>query len=154
GGNYGQFEIGDHGTLRFRGGSGGERDVFALNLKDVSQCVLPGNNRKGNDVELQFHESDAMDNQAEDALVEMRLCLPAGEAGGDDEPSAAEQFQEQVMERANIRDVKGAVLVEFDRDQGTFLTPRGRYTIEMYGGFMRMHGSKYDYKIQYDDINR
>lgn len=48
----------------------------------------------------------------------------------------------QVMERANIHDVKGKVLVEFNENQGTFDFPRGRYSIEMYSHFMRMHGSR------------
>lgn len=36
------------------------RTLFDLNIKDVSQCVMPGV-KKSNDVELQLHESDAMD---------------------------------------------------------------------------------------------
>lgn len=49
---------------------------------------------------------------------------------------------DQVMERANIHDVKGKVLVEFNENQGTFDFPRGRYSIEMYSRFMRMHGTR------------
>lgn len=48
----------------------------------------------------------------------------------------------QVIERANIHDVKGKVLVEFNESQGTFDFPRGRYSVEMYSHFMRMHGSR------------
>lgn len=36
------------------------RTLFDLNIKDVSQCVMPGV-KKSNDVELQLHESDAKD---------------------------------------------------------------------------------------------
>lgn len=36
------------------------RTLFDLNVKDVSQCVMPGV-KKSNDVELQLHESDATD---------------------------------------------------------------------------------------------
>lgn len=36
------------------------RTLFDLNIKDVSQCVMPGV-KKSNDVELQLHESDAAD---------------------------------------------------------------------------------------------
>ena len=36
------------------------RTLFDLNIKDVSQCVMPGV-KKSNDVELQLHESDATD---------------------------------------------------------------------------------------------
>lgn len=50
---------------------------------------------------------------------------------------------DQVIERANIHDVKGKVLVEFNESQGTFDFPRGRYSVEMYSHFMRMHGSRF-----------
>lgn len=36
------------------------RTLFDLNIKDVSQCVMPGV-KKSTDVELQLHESDATD---------------------------------------------------------------------------------------------
>jgi structure-specific recognition protein 1 len=72
--------------------------------------------------------------------------------------------------------------VEFDLEKGSFLTPRGRYSIELCTSwramlcccffdtslslvtswpfmfsderFFRMRGQKYDYKIKYDDISR
>lgn len=141
------------------------RSTFDLNLSSISQCVLPGKNLKANDVELQFHESEAMDDQAEDCLVEMRLYISGanedqGEDGGDDEGvamrnrAAAEEFVETVSSKADIGDVKGSVLCEFDSSMGTFLTPRGRYALEMYGSQLRMHGPKYDYRIKYSDISR
>ena len=58
------------------------------------------------------------------------------------------------MQTASIRKTTGDVLVSFPQEQGTFLTPRGRYGIELYDFFLRMRGQKYDYKIKYDDINR
>jgi structure-specific recognition protein 1 len=58
------------------------------------------------------------------------------------------------MKTANIKNTTGNVIVEFDETKGTFLTPRGRYTIELYDRFLRMRGNKYDYKIKYDDISR
>jgi structure-specific recognition protein 1 len=58
------------------------------------------------------------------------------------------------MKNASIKNTSGDVIVEFPETRGTFLTPRGRYTIELYETFMRMRGNKYDYKIRYDDISR
>ncbi|CAM9449418.1 unnamed protein product [Discosporangium mesarthrocarpum] len=149
GGNYGNFELLDN-TIRF---TADNKTVFDLNIKDVSQCVMPGINKKSNDVSLQFHESDAAD-QMEDSLVAIRVTLPETYDDDEEEASPAEILQREVMERANIHDVKGKVLVEFDQSQGTFDTPRGRYSIEMYSHFMRMHSSRYDYKIQYNDISK
>jgi structure-specific recognition protein 1 len=58
------------------------------------------------------------------------------------------------MKNASIKNTSGDVIVEFAETRGTFLTPRGRYSIELYESFMRMRGNKYDYKIRYDDISR
>ncbi len=137
----------------------------------VSQCVLPGNNRKGNDVELQFQDSDANSNQDEDVLVEMRLFVAKGkheessekQEGGEEyeeesvawrNRGAAEEFHTSVINFANIGAVKGAMICQFDNTIGTFMTPRGRFALEMYGSFVRMRGPKYDYRIQYSDMNR
>jgi structure-specific recognition protein 1 len=71
-----------------------------------------------------------------------------------DAPSNAELLQQQIMKNASIKKTSGNVIVEFPETRGTFLTPRGRYTIELYETFLRMRGNKYDYKIRYDDISR
>lgn len=51
------------------------RTLFDLNIKDVSQCVMPGV-KKSNDVELQLHESDATD-QTEVSSVTSLIFLPS-----------------------------------------------------------------------------
>jgi structure-specific recognition protein 1 len=58
------------------------------------------------------------------------------------------------MSTANVRKTTGDVIVSFEQSKGTFLTPRGRYTVELYDYFLRLRGQKYYYKIKYDDINR
>jgi len=69
-------------------------------------------------------------------------------------PYPAELMQQKIMQTASIRKTTGDILVEFEQSKGTFLTPRGRYAIELYDWFLRLRGQKYDYKIKYDDINR
>ena len=39
------------------------------------------------------------------------------------------------MKIANIRNTAGNAIVEFDKNVGTFLTPRGRYNITLYDSF-------------------
>jgi len=51
-----------------------------------------------------------------------------------------------------VHSVTGDLLAEFSEEQGTFITPRGRYAMQLYSTFLRMHGAKYDYKITYEDI--
>mmetsp|Transcript_18496 Transcript_18496/g.26118 ORF Transcript_18496/g.26118 Transcript_18496/m.26118 type:complete len:953 (+) Transcript_18496:319-3177(+) len=129
-------------------------EMMTLDLKQVSQCVLPGNNR--NEIELQFPESDTVE-VGTDQLVSIRFYIPPDpEADPQDkaQPSAAELVQSRIMKTANIKNTTGDVICEFDENRGTFLTPRGRYKIELYDSFLRMRGNKYDYKIRYDDISR
>lgn len=68
--------------------------------------------------------------------------------------TAAELLQQSIMQTANIRKTTGDIIVSFPQSKGTFLTPRGRYGVELYDYFLRMRGQKYDYKIKYDDISR
>jgi len=129
-------------------------EMMSLDLAEVSQCVLPGNNR--NEVELQFPESDAIEAN-NDQLVSIRFYIPPDpEVDPADRTvkSSAELLQQRIMQMANIRKTTGDVIVEFDLEKGSFLTPRGRYSIELYERFFRMRGQKYDYKIKYDDISR
>uniref|UniRef100_A0A7S0TAB4 FACT complex subunit SSRP1 n=1 Tax=Pseudo-nitzschia delicatissima TaxID=44447 RepID=A0A7S0TAB4_9STRA len=129
-------------------------EMMSLDLAEVSQCVLPGNNR--NEVELQFPESDAIEAN-NDQLVSIRFYIPPDpEVDPSDRTvkSSAELLQQRIMQMANIRKTTGDVIVEFDLEKGSFLTPRGRYSIELYERFFRMRGQKYDYKIKYDDISR
>mmetsp|Transcript_17041 Transcript_17041/g.40155 ORF Transcript_17041/g.40155 Transcript_17041/m.40155 type:complete len:809 (+) Transcript_17041:83-2509(+) len=131
-----------------------EEEMMSLDLAEVSQCVLPGNNR--NEIEVQFPESDTIE-AGTDQLVAIRMYIPPD---ADHDPqdkeaaTAAEILQQEIMATANIRKTTGDVLVSFPQEQGTFLTPRGRYAIELYDMSLRMRGQKYDYKIKYDDINR
>jgi structure-specific recognition protein 1 len=128
--------------------------MMSFDLAEVSQCVLPGNNR--NEIELQFPETDAVEAN-NDQLVSIRFYIPP-EPEGDPSDRAvktpAELLQQKIMTTANIRKTTGDIIVNFDPEKGVFLTPRGRYSIELYERFFRMRGLKYDYKIKYDDISR
>jgi len=129
-------------------------EMLSLDLAEVSQCVLPGNNR--HEIELQFPESDTHE-AGTDNLVAIRFYIPPDadfENSDKSTPSNAEILQKNIMKSANIKNTTGDMLVEFPETKGTFLTPRGRYAIELYDNFMRMRGNKYDYRIKYDDISR
>jgi structure-specific recognition protein 1 len=150
GGNWGEMRF-EGPNLNFRDAKG-SASVLEIPLEQVSQCALPGKN----EVELQFHEDDTVAGD-EETLVEMRLYLPPPAGQGDeedDETVTAEKFRDEVLQRANIRAVTGKSIVDLDESIGTFLTPRGRYGVEIYGSFLRMHGKTFDYKIMYSNINR
>lgn len=130
-------------------------EIMSFNLKEVSQCVLPGNNR--NEIELQFHESDATMEAGTDQLVHIRFYVPPdADADMQDRETLtpAEHLQKRIMESASIKSSTGEIIAEFSEEQGTFLTPRGRYNVELYDSYLRLRGAKYDYKIKFDDISR
>ena len=119
------------------------KSALELRLHNVSQCVLPGNSK--DEVEIQFYDNDA-ENQEEDCLVQIRMRFPGAGPDEEDEETPAQIFQQRIMERGMIHSVTGDVIAEFSEEQGTFITPRGRYAMQMYSTFMRMHGAKYDYR--------
>ncbi len=139
GSNYGEFDfVNDNLVMK----SISSKKTFELPLQNVSQCVIPGNNK--NEVEIQFQETDTGDKE-DDCLVHIRLHFPStvmdvdepdreageGEDEGDDIQTQAQEFQRRVMEKGSIRSVTGNVIVEFSKEQGTFVTPRGRYAIQV-----------------------
>jgi structure-specific recognition protein 1 len=111
-----------------------------------------------------------------DQLVEMRFYIPGttttaktkedgagGEGGGGDdddddaenaaeEKSAATQFYDTLIEKAEIGETAGDAIAAFL--EVLHLTPRGRFDIDMYESSFRLRGKTYDYKIQYDAIKK
>ncbi|KZT52506.1 SSrecog-domain-containing protein [Calocera cornea HHB12733] len=118
--------------------------------------------------------------RAGDELVEMRFYVPGtvergeddegGEGGkkkadaeGEDEDgdgekeeeeeiSAAQAFHELVKKKAEIGQVLGEYIVEFN--DVLLLTPRGRYDLDIYPRFLRLRGKTYDYKILHTSVTR
>ena len=129
-------------------------EMLSMDLGEVSQCVLPGNNR--NEIEMQFLESDTVE-AGTDQLVAIRFYVPPDQdvdPGDKESATPAEVLQSRIMQVASVKKTSGSIIAEFEESKGTFLTPRGRYSIELYDSFLRMRGAKYDYKIRYDDISR
>lgn len=129
-------------------------EMLSMNLAEVSQCVVQGNTQ--NEVELQFHELDTVE-AGTDQLVGIRFYIPPDPDADPTDKEAqtpAEQLQQTITKVARIKNTAGNAIVEFDENKGTFLTPRGRYNLTLYDTYLRMHGTRYDYQIKYDDISR
>lgn len=47
----------------------------------------------------------------------------------------------------------GEAILTFSEQDGMFLSPRGRYEINLYRQLFRIHGPKYDHKMAYEDVN-
>ena len=52
-----------------------------------------------------------------------------------------------VLQRAGLSNNPRPPPPELDERVGSFVTPRGRYTMEFYDNYMRMNGKTYTYKI-------
>ena len=107
------------------------KPIFDFKLDTVSLCVVPTNNR--DDVEIQFIESEKADKRVqEDSLVQMTFHFPTGMEEEDEEgASAAEVFQRNVMDTGVIKSITGDIIAEFSKEQGNFVTPRGKYAIQV-----------------------
>ncbi|CAB4257020.1 similar to Saccharomyces cerevisiae YML069W POB3 Subunit of the heterodimeric FACT complex (Spt16p-Pob3p) [Maudiozyma barnettii] len=158
--------------------------VFALNGKPTFEIpynhITNTNLTSKNEVGVEFNIQDENYQPAGDELVEMRFYIPGSiEYSGEDEDmlkkedngedvkkeenegdianvaeekSLAETFYEELKQKADISETAGDVIVSFPE---VFLaTPRGRYDIDMYNDFIRLRGKTYEYKLQYNQIQR
>jgi hypothetical protein len=127
--NYGEVTISDNQVVVTSVVS--KRPIFDFKLDTVALCVVPTNNR--DEVEVQFVESEKADkNSHEDTLVQMTFHFPTGMEEEDEEgASAAEVFQRRIMDTGVIRSVTGDIIAEFSKEQGNFVTPRGKYAIQV-----------------------
>jgi structure-specific recognition protein 1 len=81
----------------------------------------------------------------------MRLYFPKDEDSQSTKDKAS-KFLTRVLAKADIISASGKGLVTFS--EVPVLTPRGRYGIEMFPSFMKLHGKTFDYKIKYSNIVR
>lgn len=156
--------------------------VFNVNNKpafEIPYEYITNSNLTGkNEVAIEFNLDGGV-SKAGDEVVEMRFYVPGTVENetkvtkkvkveakeGDEKPteveeettetneiSAAQVFYEQLKDKADIGQVAGEAIVSFS--DVLFLTPRGRYDIDMYPTSLRLRGKTYDYKIQYEQIER
>lgn len=139
------------------------KPTFEIPYREISNSNLTGKNEVA--LELNLGGEDKVG----DELVEMRLYIPGTienetktivktddgeekEEENTEEVSAAAVFYDQLKDKADIGQVAGEAIVSFA--DVLFLTPRGRYDIDMYPTSLRLRGKTYDYKIQYKQIER
>lgn len=106
------------------------RSILDFRLESISQCVVPQNNR--DEVEIHFHEDDKI-GRDEDAMVQVTFHFPFEETEDDEveEETKAEEFKKAVIDSGVMKAATGNVIVEFTKDQGNFVTPKGKYSIQV-----------------------
>ncbi|GMH95800.1 hypothetical protein TrVE_jg12761 [Triparma verrucosa] len=133
-------------------------EMLSLEMNEVSQCVMRGTGTKDrNLIELQFHDNDNLEKNS-DQLVQISFYVPPDadmDLADRTVNTAAEDLHAELVSASNVNSATGSVICEFKNDGlMKFLSPSGKYGIELYDGFLRMQGSKYDFKVKYTDISR
>jgi len=131
--SWGTFETSDK-SLDF---SVDHQANFSLSYRDMANCTQTGKN----ELLLEFQQDDTME---EDIICEMRLFVP--------EADSCDRLNKEITEKANLRAYSGDAIVSlYDL---SLLIPRGKYSIDMFNSFMRLHGKTHNYKIMYKNVKK
>ena len=147
--NFGDISLEDK-TIKLA--SVNDKNIFELHMGGAVQAVVPLNNR--DDLEIQFNENDV--DKESDHLLQVTFHFPPAEVdeeGNVEETTPAQHFQSEIMNVGVIKSMKGSIICEFSKEMGNFVTPRGKYSMQMTSTYMHMQGQQYSYKIKYTDIN-
>lgn len=140
--------------------------AFELPFSDISQSVIQGKN----EISLEFHQDDTAQPEDEN-LVEMRFFVPPShklegissvrDTQEDDtetnnsnsaDNAAIESIHNEILNRAELGESADESIASFGDIM--FVTPRGRFDIEIFPTFFKLHGKSYSYKILYKSVNR
>ncbi|ORZ40141.1 hypothetical protein BCR44DRAFT_1411133 [Catenaria anguillulae PL171] len=159
--NWGSADV-EHDQLVFRVSN---KLLFEVPFDEIANV-----NSGKNEVAIELAAGEGAQASRYDQLVECRLHVPGmapvgddGDQGSDEEgstaaaagnnkQSAAEYLCDIIKSKADLAVEKSDVIVSFK--ELPFLTPRGRYDVEMFKDFLRLRGKSYDYKIKYSTIKR
>jgi structure-specific recognition protein 1 len=142
-----------------------DRTAFELPMSKVANSNIAGKT----EVSLEFNAPQSKSKNAPDEMVEIRFYVPGTQSklkgsqdgsqksddegeGDEEEVSAAQVFHDTIKDKANIGQVTGDIVLNFD--DILVLTPRGRYDMDLFKDFLRLRGKTYDYKILYSTISR
>ncbi|ADV25345.1 FACT complex subunit POB3 [Cryptococcus gattii E566] len=148
------------------------KTAFDVPLSQVANSNIAGKN----EVALEFNPSSNykfdpkdLNKRPPDEMVEMRFYIPgksmkmagsdAGSGGEEteldeegNEVSAADAFHSLIKEKADIGAVVGDSIVVFE--DCLILTPRGRFSIEVYTDSIRLVGKSTDHRVPFSSIHR
>jgi len=125
---------------------------FEIPLTEVANSKMTANAK--NDVVIEFNPDDIDDE--DEQLMEIRFFIPnnkeSGKDDGESTATTAQIFNDIIKEKTAINTSSGSNFCRLPSVH--LLTPRGRYDIEMFPNFMKLHGKTHDYHIRYEQITR
>ncbi len=145
GSNYGEIDLSGR-ILKMTSGVSNATS-FEMPLDSLSSCVLVNKD----DVEVQFAEDETADRDDYN-LTQITFHFPLGQ-DGEDLHGPASNFHKRIEELNVIQAITGDVIVEFTKEQGNFMAPRGKYAIQMLPTSFILKGPKYTYSIKYSNLN-
>ena len=80
-------------------------------------------------------------------LCDIRIFMPP-----EMDKDTAEEMNKEIIERAEIGMYAGNNICTIN--DLPLLVPRGKYNLEMFSTFLKLHGKSFDYKILYSNISR
>ena len=72
------------------------------------------------------------------------------EESEEEEITPAQVLSEKIVKAAGIGEFAGEVVASLP--ELPMIIPRGKYTLDLYAGFAKLHGRTHDYKILYKEI--
>lgn len=129
--NWGEYQLSDN-TLQFLVD---KKPCFAVNFRDITNCAVPGKN----EVAFEFQQNETTE---DDILCEMRVYIP--------DTDACEGLTKEVSERSEFVGLEALVTL-YDLPM---IVPRGKYSLDMFQTFMRLHGKTHNYKIMYKNVTK
>lgn len=146
--NWGNYTLeDDHLDFKVDG-----KPCFIVPYKDIALA----NVQTKNEISLEFQQEENAKDKS-DIICEMRFFIPNQEADGADKEnesnvSAAQRMKEKISEKANLGEFAGDAIASVK--ELPFMIPRGKYTLDLYTDFLKMHGTTHDYKVIYKDIEK
>lgn len=118
---------------------GGVEDAFEIPLGSVSNVQLSNKN----EVVLDMHVDDTAAREDEE-LVELRFYVP--------DDFEADELHTQIKAHADTSAFAGESICSLS-NMG-IIVPRGRYDVDLYQNYIKMHGKSYDFKVLYSSITK
>eukprot|EP00316_Scyphosphaera_apsteinii_P020188 CAMPEP_0119308936 /NCGR_PEP_ID=MMETSP1333-20130426/12961_1 /TAXON_ID=418940 /ORGANISM="Scyphosphaera apsteinii, Strain RCC1455" /LENGTH=671 /DNA_ID=CAMNT_0007312817 /DNA_START=30 /DNA_END=2045 /DNA_ORIENTATION=+ len=125
-----------------------EEQAFEIPLNDIMQATA-----QKNDAVLEMADDDTA-LPDDEMVVEIRVHVPAAtgdDADNDSEATPAQSLVAEIKSHGDFMEQTGQALASLE--DIPVQVPRGRYDIEMFEKYMKLHGKTYDYKVLYSNVS-
>jgi len=154
--NWGNFAFEDK-SLSFNVGN---KPCIGIPFTNIANANL-----SKDEVTIELHQDESTKEASKnDVVCELRFYIPntIGYKAGSEEdkrdptdaperPQAEQLFQE-IMKKVNVDTLAGDAIVSFQ--DLPLITPRGKYSLDMYEQFLKFHGRTHNFKVIYKNISR